>query len=143
MPPGVAETEAIARARERLELSDRTPARAFLVSRRDPPQGAYYLVVLGDPSAALGIAAVDAASGEVTQWATLPDAAPHPLLEREAAIRQTGASSPRRAELVWWSSRLSESPLYPFWEIDTGDEVVYVDHAGRVSSSLEPRARGG
>ena len=88
-----------------------TPARAFLVSRRDPPGGAYYLVVLGDPSAALGIAAVDAASGEVTQWATLPDAAPHPLLDREAAIQRTGASSARRAELVWRSSRLVASHL--------------------------------
>ena len=54
MSPDVAETEAIARALERLELNDSTPARAFLVSRRDPPRGAYYLVVLGDPSAALG-----------------------------------------------------------------------------------------
>jgi hypothetical protein len=143
MPPDVAETEAIARALERLELSAGTPARAFLVSRRDPPRGAYYLVVLGDPSAALGIAAVDAASGEVTQWATLPAAAPHPLLEREAAIQRAGASSARRAELVWQSSRASRSPLYPLWEIDTGDAVVYVDHAGRVWSSLEPHTRGG
>ncbi len=142
MPPDVAETEAIARARERLELSDRTPARAFLVSRRDPPQGAYYLVVLGGPSAALGIAAVDAASGEVTQWATLPDAATHPVLDREAAIRRTGASTARRAELVWRSSPASRSPLYPLWEIDTGDKVVYIDHAGRVWPSLEPDARG-
>ena len=143
MPPDVAETEAIARARERLELSDRTPALAFLVSRRDPPLGAYYLVVLGDPSAALGIAAVDTASGEVTQWATLSDAATHPLLDREAAIQRTGASSARRAELVWRSSPASRSPLYPLWEIDTGDKVVYIDHAGRVWPSLESDARGG
>jgi hypothetical protein len=140
MSPDGAKAEAIARARERLELSDGTPARAFLVSRRDPSRGAYYLVVLGDPSAALGLAVVDASSGEVTQWATLPGSAPHPLLDREAAIRRTGASSARRAQLVWRSSRASRSPLYPLWEIDTGDEVVYVDHAGQVWSSLEPDA---
>ncbi len=143
MPPDVAETEAIARARERLELSDTAPARAVLVARRDAPGGAYYLVVLGDPSAALGVAAVDASSGEVTQWATLPGAGPHPLLDRDAAIERTGAPSARRAELVWQSSPASRSPLYPLWEIDTGDQVVYVDHAGRVWSSLEAGARGG
>lgn len=143
MSPEVAETQAIARALERLELSDTTPARAVLVSRRDPPRGAYYLVVLGDPAAALGIAAVDASSGEVTQWATLPGAAGDPLVDREAAIQRTGASSARRAELVWRSSPASRSPLYPLWEIDTGDEIVYVDHAGRVLSSLEAGARGG
>ena len=53
MSPDIGETEAIARALERLERSETTPARAALVSRRDPPGGAYYLVVLGDPSAAL------------------------------------------------------------------------------------------
>ena len=104
MSPDVAETEAIARALERLELNAGTPARAFLVRRIDPPGGAYYLVVLGAPSAALGIAVVDAASGEVTEWATLPGATPHSLLDREAAIQRTGASSARRAELVWRSS---------------------------------------
>ena len=143
MSPDVAETEAIARALERLELSGRTPARVVLVSRRDPPGGAYHLVVVGDPSAALGLAAVDASSGEVTQWATLPGTAPHPLFDRDAAIERTGASSARRAELVWRSSPASRSPLYPLWEIDTGDEVVYVDHVGRVWLSLEERARGG
>jgi hypothetical protein len=143
MSPEVAETEAIARARERLELSGTTPAHAFLVSRRDPSRGAYYLVVLGDPSAALGLVAVDAASGEVAQWATLPGTAPHPLVDRDAAIERAGASSARRAELVWRSSAASRSPLYPLWEIDTGDRVVYVDHAGQVWSSLEPDARGG
>ena len=137
MSPDIGETEAIARALERLELSETTPARAALVSRRDPPGGAYYLVVLGDPSAALGLAAVDVASGEVTQWATLAGTAPHPLLDREAAIRSTGVSAAPRAELVWQSSRASRSPLYPLWEIDTGDKVVYVDHAGRVWSSLD------
>ncbi|HET9850928.1 MAG TPA: hypothetical protein VFP56_00315 [Candidatus Limnocylindrales bacterium] len=143
MSPEVAETEAIARALERLELGDTTPARAVLVSRLDPPRGAYYLVVVGDPGAAHGVAAVDASSGEVTQWATLPGAAPHPLLDRETAIQRTGASSARRAELVWRSSPASRSPLYPLWEIDTGDEVVYVDHAGRVWPSLEAGAGGG
>ena len=143
MSPDIGETEAIARALERLALSDATPARAVLVSRLEPPEGAYYLVVLGDPSAALGIAAVDASSGEVTQWATLAGDAPHLLPDREAAIQRAGASSARRAELVWRSSPASRSPLYPLWEIDTGDEVVYVDHAGQVWPSLEPGAHGG
>jgi hypothetical protein len=143
MSPDIGETEAIARALEQLELSETTPARAALVSRRDPPGGAYYLVVLGDPSAALGIAAVDASSGEVTEWATLPGAGLHPVLDRNAAIERTGASSALRAELVWRSSPASRSPLYPLWEIDKGAEVVYVDHAGRVWPSLEPGARGG
>jgi hypothetical protein len=143
MSPDIGETEAIARALERLALSDATPARAVLVSRLEPPEGAYYLVVLGDPSAALGIAAVDASSGEVTQWATLAGDAPHLLPDREAAIQRAGASSARRAELVWRSCPVSRSPLYPLWEIDTGDEVVYVDHAGQVWPSLEPGAHGG
>ena len=143
MSPDIGETEAIARALERLALSDATPARAVLVSRLEPPEGAYYLVVLGDPSAALGIAAVDASSGEVTQWATLAGDAPHLLPDREAAIQRAGASSARRAELVWRPCPASRSPLYPLWEIDTGDEVVYVDHAGQVWPSLEPGAHGG
>ena len=139
----VSEPEAIALARARLELSPTTVASASRVARIDSPGGTYYLIVLGDPGAALGVAAVDAASGEVTHWATLPGERPHVLLDRETAARRARPSSGRKPRLVWRSSPASRSPFYPLWEVDTGEKTVYVDQEGRVWPSLESSAGGG
>jgi streptogramin lyase len=90
----------------------------------------------------VGIAAVDAASGDVTESASLPGTEPHELLDAAAALERSGLSPDRRAQLVWRPSAASRSPLYPLWQIGDGGETVYVDQQGRVWSSLDER-RGG
>jgi hypothetical protein len=109
----------------------------------EPPAGAYYLLVFGEAGATIGLAAVDASTGEVSHWATLPGAAAHPLLDERTAIERAGARGSRSAELVWASSPASRSPLYPLWRIQTGDKTVYVDQHGTVWPSLGSTGRGG
>jgi hypothetical protein len=141
--PDVSEREAIDLARRRLALGPETRARAFRVRRLEPPGGSYYLVVFGEPAAALGVAAVEVATGEVTNWAALPGTGPHALVDAETAIRQAGSPAGSRAALVWRSSPGSRSPLYPLWEVSTDEQTVYVDQQGTIWPSLESPARGG
>ena len=135
--PDVTENEAIDLARQRLALGPETRARAFRVRRAEPPGGSYYLVVFGAPAAALGIAAVDAAEGEVTNWATLPGTEAHTLLDAETAIQRAGAPAGSHAALTWRPSPASRSPLYPVWEISTPEQTIYVDQQGMVWRSPE------
>jgi hypothetical protein len=142
MPP-LSKREAIDLARGSLGLKPGIRASAFRVLRTDPPDGVYYLLVFGEPEAAVGVAAVDAATGNVTTWANLPGTAPHTLIDAETASRRAGLRGKSRAQLVWRSSPRSRSPLYPLWQISTNEKTVYVDQQGTVWPSLESPTRGG
>lgn len=141
--PHLSKREAIDLARGRLGLKPGIRASVFPVLRTDSPDGVYYLLVFGEPEAAVGVAAVDVATGDVTTWATLPGTAPHKLIDAETASRRAGLRGKSRAQLVWKSSPGSRSPLYPLWQISTDEKTVYVDQQGMVWSSLEPPTRGG
>jgi hypothetical protein len=139
---GISVDNAIARARSQLGLGPLTPARAWRVHRIDRPGKAYYLIVFGDADAAIGAAAVDAMSAEVLTSAVLPGVGPHVTVDTDNALQKaelTGA----QAELVWRPCRVSLSPLYPFWQVRSGTETVYVDHQGVVWKTLEPAGPGG
>jgi hypothetical protein len=136
--PELSERKAIDSARQRLGLEPGARAHAFRVLRADLPGGVYHLIVFGEPNAALGVAAVDAATGEVTNWASLPGTGPHALLDAETAIRRAGFPARSHAELVWRSSRISRSPLYPFWQVSMDKKTVYVDQQGTIWPSVEP-----
>ena len=135
------EAEGIDAARERLGLESGTPARGFRVARPDSSGRAYYLIVFGEPEAALGIAAVDIATREVAEWATLAGTGPHTLIDAATAIRRAGGSAGSRAELIWRSSPASRSPLYPLWRVVTHETTVNVDQQGTVWPSLDARWR--
>jgi hypothetical protein len=141
--PEISEYEGIARGRSRLELGPLTPARVWRTRRADRPGEAYYLVVFGEPQAAIGVAAVDITSGEVMIWATLPGTGPHLTIDSETAVQRAGIPTETHAELVWKSCRGSHSPLYPLWEISAEKTMVYVDQQGVVWQSLESFGRGG
>lgn len=134
--------QAVARTRQRLGLDAAVAAAAWRSRREDDPGGSYYLVILGDPDRALGVAAVDAATGELMEWAKLPGTGPHLTTGPAEAMRRAGASS-GQPELVWRSSRASRSLLYPLWRVQTGGGIVYVDQQGTVWDSLEPDETGG
>ena len=113
--------------RDRRRRPRRSPsAAAELVTTPRPRvraerQGRAAWCVLATPSASASAAPPSTPASrksQVAQIGSAPDAATHSLLDREAAIERTGASSARRAELVWRSSPASRSPLYPLWEID-------------------------
>ncbi len=140
---GVSERQAIDLARTRLELGPEARARVFEVDRVASFEGSYYLLVFDEAGEAGGLAAVDAASGEVTNWATLPGGgAPIPL-DAESARDRSGLGQGSRTRLVWTSFRGSRSPLYPVWEVSEPERTVYVDQQGGVWTSLAPSTRGG
>lgn len=139
----IPEAEAIDRARTQLKLGPRTQARAWHVRRSDQPGAAYYLVVLGEPQAAVGVAAVDAVKAEVMVWACLPGTGPHPILEPNVAAQRAGFPSGSQLELVWQPCKGSRSPLYPLWEVSIEGRMTYVDQQGVVWESLGPSDRGG
>jgi hypothetical protein len=134
---------AIAEARERLGLARGAPTATHVVEGLEGPGTDYYLIVFGEPGAAVGVATADAVTGELTSWAALPGTRAHLPLDGGEAIRVAGMPDGARARLVWRPSPASRSPLYPLWAVSTDDAVVYVDQQGQVSSSLEPRPMGG
>jgi hypothetical protein len=100
-------------------------------------------VVFGEPEAAVAVAAIDVATGEIMSWATLPGITRHNLIDAKAARQRAGLCGRTRAQLVWKSSPGSRSLLYPLWQISTNDKTVYVDQQGKVWPSLERGTRGG
>ena len=139
----ITEDEAIATARSRLGLSPLMPARALRTSRADRIGEEYYLVVIGDLQAAIGVAAVDITSGEAMIWASLPGTGPHVPIDLETAVKRAGFRPGTRARLVWRPCKASRSPLYPLWEISDNMRTVYVDQQGAVWQSLESCDHGG
>jgi len=129
--PPISEEEAIARASAALRVDERLPARALLVHRLDRP-GDYYLVVVGGPDAAAGVATVDASTGEVGTSAQLSARGPHLAITAAGARTLAGVRGEAPARLVWRPCAASRSPLYPFWEVDDPEGPVYVDQLGRV-----------
>lgn len=139
---GLSVAQAIARARQRLGLDAAVAATAWRSRRENDPGGSYYLVILGDPDRALGVAAVEASTGELMEWAKLPGTGPHLTTGPAEAMRHADASS-GHPELVWRSCQASRSLLYPIWRVETGRGTVYVDQQGTVWDSLEPDETGG
>jgi hypothetical protein len=124
-------------------LEDNTPAHVWRVRWLDQPGEAYYLVIFGELQAAVGVATVDLAGGEVMNWARLPGVGPHLMVDEETALQRASFPPGAQAELVWKSCVGSRSPLYPLWEIQARGRVVYVDQQGKVWQTLESAGLGG
>ena len=86
----ISSNEAIAHAQAQLGLDATVVARAWRVRRLDSPGDAYYLVVFGDDHAAIGVATVGAASGEVETFAHLPGRGPHLMVDAAQACVLAG-----------------------------------------------------
>jgi len=134
---------AIERAREAVGLAGEIPGRAAHVARLDRPGSGYYLVWFGAEDAAVAVAAVDPAGGEVLSHARLPGAGSHLVVTAEEAIRRAGETNAGTPLLVWRPCRASLSMLSPFWEVTTARGAVYVDQRGRVWRVLEAGGPGG
>jgi hypothetical protein len=134
--------DALSVARVAVGEDPAAPGRAWRVRRLDQPDRPYYLVVIGEQSAATAVAAVDAVSGETLSWATLPGQGPHLIVDAQAAVARAGLGPAASAELVWQPSVLSRSPSYPFWQVREKGHVVYVDQNGCVWSDVEPAGHG-
>lgn len=136
--------DAIAAARERLGLGADIAASTQRIRREDRPgYSYYYLVILGEPFRPRGVAAVDAATGEVTEWAGLPGTRPHLTIMAPEAKSRADFPSDAEAEMVWRSCRASRSLLYPIWRLSFAGRVAFVDQQGVVWDSLEASEIGG
>ncbi len=141
--PEVSNDEAIALARAATSMTNNPPARAWRVRRLDRPGDNYYLVVFGEYHAAIAVAAVGVAHGEIRSWAKLSGDEPHLMVSEKDAVGRAGLAEGAHVELVWRPSRASRSPCYPLWEVRTEDKVVYVDQQGSLWPSLQSDCRGG
>jgi len=142
MPDEFIET-VIQRAREALSLSGETPGRSVYVARLDRPGSGYYLVIFGAEDATVGVAAVDAARGELIGHARLPGSGPHLPVTAEDASRYTGAAATGTPRLVWRPCKASYSMLSPFWEVATLTGPIYIDQQGYQWTLLESGGPGG
>ena len=138
----VTEVLAIASARAQLRLGDNVTAQALPVRRIDHPGESYWFVLFGVRDATLGVAAVDAQSGEVMVSAALPGTQSQMPIDAERALQIAGAPAGTPAALAWQSSPASRSPLYPLWAIGAGNETLYVDEHGKIWRSLAHGDRG-
>lgn len=127
---------AAALAREAVGSEPGSPARSHPVHRLDRPGASYYLVQLG-----ASVAAVDPAGEEVLSWARVGK--PTVEVEPEQARELADAPPDAPARLVWEASVASRSPLYPFWEVRSGAETVYVDQQRNVWRGLPEGLHGG
>jgi hypothetical protein len=134
---------AIERAREALSLGRGIPGRAGYVARLDLPGTGYYLVWFGAENATMGVAAVDAAGGEVLSHASLPGSGPHLAVTAEEASGRAGATGTGIPRLVWRPCRASFSMLSPFWEVSTARGLVYIDQQRHLWTELEAGGPGG
>lgn len=133
---------AIERAREALSLEKGIPERAAYVARLDRTGAGYYLVWFGAANATTGVAAVDAASGEVLSRARLPGSRALLPVTAEAASRRAGAAGAVIPRLVWRPCRASFSMLLPFWQVPIPPRPVYVDQQGHLWTELEAGGPG-
>jgi hypothetical protein len=139
-----AAARAVASAAAALGFSASEPAETWLVNRTNPAVSSYFLVVFGAPQAAIGLAAVERATGSVFAKATLPGRGPHRVMSAEEAIRIAGMGTGTEAILMWDSVQISSSPFYPQWRLRKAGQTVWVDSVtGTVSDTLETKTGGG
>lgn len=135
--------EAIARARAKMGLKATVAARVWRIRQLDRPGSAYYLIVFGEDQAAVAVAAIGAADGEIRASAHLPGHGPHLTIDATQAVTLAGLERSAQVSLVWQPCRASLSPLYPLWEVRTATETVYVDQQGLIWQELVAAGPGG
>ena len=131
--------EAAARARQMIGAGPAVPAIVWPVTRLDRVGERYYLVVLGDDRAAVGVAAIKVGNGDVMSWARLSGTSPHLSVDASDAARLAGLGE-AAPELVWQPCQASASPLYPLWRVTGGGRSVFVDQQGKCWDRLAPKS---
>jgi hypothetical protein len=129
--------EAAVSARQAVGAAAAVKARAWRVVRLDRAGETYYLVVLGDDRAAVGVAAIRADTGERMASAHLGGVRQHLSVDAGRAL-QLAKLGNASAELVWQPCRASLSPLYPFWRVTGATGSVFVDQQERCWDRLSP-----
>jgi len=128
--------EAINIARKELGYDESTPGTAWLVRRLDKPSFFYFLVELGESNSVIAVATLDSETGKLGNYAILPGTGKHLILEKQSAIELAVGPEQAEAELVWMPSRVSKSPLYPFWRVVTSKGEKFVDQYGKITDKL-------
>jgi hypothetical protein len=122
--------EAAVLARQALGAPATLNASIWRVVRLDRAGETYYLVVLGDDRAPVGVAAISADTGERMASARLGGLRQH-LPVSAARAFQLAKLADASAELVWQPCRASLSPLYPFWRVTSAAGLIFVDQQER------------
>jgi hypothetical protein len=122
----LSDDQAAERARQAVGVAATIPANTWRVIRLDRPGEAYYLVILGDDQAPIGVAAIKADTGDVMGRVHLSGTRPHLVIDAPRAS-QIAKISNASAELVWQPCQASRSPLYPLWRVTDGERSVFVD----------------
>lgn len=124
------EQEAIARARAEVAvLTDGAP-----IARRvghGGPAGPYWLVTLEGANRTLAVVAIGD-DGSIVGAGRPARATRHVAVDAGRARELAGAAPGATAELVWWPSTASRSPLFPLWQVRVGDRDSWVALDGTV-----------
>ena len=126
-----------------MALGGQVPAHASYVERLDEPGAGYHLVVFGEETKAVGVAAVDGITGTVSSYARLVDARPQLPVDAARASELAGARAITPPRLVWRPCRASRSMLSPIWEIRTAGGLIYIDQQSQRWAELAPAGPGG
>ncbi|HXN47460.1 MAG TPA: hypothetical protein VN893_12515 [Bryobacteraceae bacterium] len=119
------------------------PARASYVARLDQLGAGYYLVIFGEEVGAVGVAAIDGETGDVSSHARLAGTRAHLPITAARALELGDAGAFGSPRLVWRPCRASQAMLSPIWEIQTAGGPVYVNQQGRRWTQLDPAGPGG
>lgn len=134
---------ALANARVALAVAASEPAQIWPVARIKSGAPGFFLVVFGAPQAAVGLAAVDRASGAVFAKAHLPGCSPHHLISAEEALQRAGLGAGAEAVLAWDPVSASRSPFYPLWQVRGGDKTIWVNSVTGTTCATLDAPRGG
>jgi len=100
----------------------------------------YYLLSFTDKARRVKRALImNDGSFEVAQSAEVTDT---PTITTPAIIRGLESSGEARVQLVWQPSRISFSPYYPFWRVQSDAGIFFVDMNNRTYQSI-PTGKGG
>ena len=130
--------EAIAAARAALREPPAVQATALPVTRLDVAGQCYWLVILGDDDAVVGVAAIAEDTGAVMAAARVGGRRHLDVnAARAIELARMGQAS---AHLVWRPCQASLSPLYPFWRVTGARRTRFVDQREKCWDWL-PQAR--
>ena len=138
----VTREEAVNIVRQFLTLDEHIPAEVHPVLNLHNADHDYYLVIFQLQQGSVGIGTVEMITGQVKNAAKLSGTATHTLLSSAEALSIAGSPDGAVIELVWQSSILSRSPLYPVWRITFGPEVLFVNQQGEMRTTLDDLAKG-
>lgn len=123
-------------------LQGALPDAPILVNSLSPDFPDYYLVPFRQKGNVSAVVMVGTKSGQAfymgATYSDLP-ISQYPFVSRPEALvfaQSHARSVAASARLVWKPSQESMEPYYPLWEMQAGNQTVYVDHIGQTHAQL-------